>query len=598
MKIKLTALFLWLLLFLASCAGVQDQTEAPTQVPTEQASVGGETTVTDEERESVAETSQRPSPSQKPSTPGEGAGVSPEKLGVYDGYFSGGSANLDLECLTGTKGAYKLEGDTLTFTAIDQETVYAISGRFRGNIVIDVGDNHKFELEFHGFSMISDAQSPITVLSGEEVALKAKKDYDNYIYDDRAAIDSSDETLRAGAISSDVDLEIGGKGKLTVVSKNNNGIHTNDDLQVKNLTLLVTCADNALKGNDSVTLTGGALTLIAKDGDGIKTSNTDFSSKGKQRGNVSITGGIHTVYAASDGIDAAYNVTLDDSTTQLKIYTNKYSDYSKASALAEETAGQDVRSSNGICAGNVIVVSQGEVSIKSHGTALYANKNTALENGASPIGNVTVNGGSLTLYSDGNGIHADGTLKIVAGTVNVTQAKRGLDAAYLDVYGGTVSICAQESGMNATASMGDTVKLRGGTVYINSKGDGIRSASETEYRGILMTGGRAVILSSGLAVNAPRGYTYEGGVFLAVMPQSDMPEKAVNCLNFENVGKLLQSFLSRNQFLTATIGEARVTLRISEAMDAHVLLLGDAAGEIAVKESADTALDHDGVAWQ
>ncbi len=256
-------------------------------------------------------------------------GESLDNLGVYNGYFEGDSADIVVECVSGTKNAYKLAGTTLTFTAITEESAYSISGTFKGNIIIDVGDNYKFDLELHGFSLVCDSANPITVISGDEVAIKAKKDTENYIYDMRTTIDTTDEALYTGAIHSQVDLEIGGKGELTVVSENNNGIHSKDDLQVKNLTLLVACIDNSLKGNDSVEIEGGNTTLIASCGDCIKTTNSDISEKGNQRGNISIIGGTHNLYAACDGIDAAYNVSVDDSTTVLNIYTDKYSNYSK-----------------------------------------------------------------------------------------------------------------------------------------------------------------------------------------------------------------------------------------------------------------------------
>ncbi len=248
--------------------------------------------------------------------------------GAYDGYFEGETKDFVVECVSGTQNAYKLDGTTLTFTAITEETVYAIAGTFRGNIVIDVGDNYKFDLELHGFSLVCNSTNPITVKSGDEVAIQAKKDTKNYIYDTRVAVDDADETLYAGAIHADVDLEIGGKGELTLISENNNGIHTKDDLQVKNLTLFVACIDNALKGNDGVEIEGGNTTLIASKGDCIKTANSDISEKGNQRGSITITGGTHTLYAACDGIDAAYDVIIDDSTTVLNIYTDKYSNYS------------------------------------------------------------------------------------------------------------------------------------------------------------------------------------------------------------------------------------------------------------------------------
>ena len=255
-------------------------------------------------------------------------GDSLDELHVYDGYFEGASTNLIVECLSGTKNAYKLQGTTLTFTGISEKSSYSISGSFRGNIVIDVGDDYKFELEMQGLSIVCNSESPIVIKSGDKVTVKAKKDTKNYIYDMRAAVDSSAENVYSGAIHSEVDLEISGKGELFVISENNNGIHTKDDLEVKNLSLIVACRDNALKGNDSVTVSGGVSTLIATVGDGIKTSNSDISEKGNQRGTVSITGGTHTIYAACDGIDAAYDVIIDDPETVINIFTDKYSNYS------------------------------------------------------------------------------------------------------------------------------------------------------------------------------------------------------------------------------------------------------------------------------
>ncbi len=264
-------------------------------------------------------------------------GTTLEELAVYDGYFDGESQDVSVTCLSGTQGAYTLDGGTLTFTEISAESVYQISGKLSGNIVIDVGDSYKFDLEMHGFSLVSSSTSPITVLSGDEVSLKAKKDTQNYIYDTRAAVDESDESVYSGAVHSLVDLELAGKGALTLVSESNNGIHSKKDLQVKNLALTVKCKDNALKGNDSVSLENASATLIATVGDGIKTTNSDISNKGNQRGTVSVVGGKYDIFAACDGIDAAYDVVIDSEDTVLNIYTDRYSTYSEEVTTLSES---------------------------------------------------------------------------------------------------------------------------------------------------------------------------------------------------------------------------------------------------------------------
>ena len=251
-----------------------------------------------------------------------------EDLGAMDGYFEGDACDVTVKCISGTPGCYKIEGNVVRFTSVNAESVYSISGKLSGNIIIDTGDAHKFDLELQGFSMVSSVSNPITVLSGDEVSIQAKKDTDNFIYDIRPAISEDDTVSLSGAIHSEIDLEIAGKGSLSVVSSNNNGIHSKKDLQVKNLNLTVSCKDNALKGNDSVELEAAKCTLISTVGDCIKTTRSDISSKGNQRGTVSFIGGSYEVYAACDGIDAAYDVLVDSNAT-ISIYTDKYSNYSE-----------------------------------------------------------------------------------------------------------------------------------------------------------------------------------------------------------------------------------------------------------------------------
>ena len=352
---------------------------------------------------------------------GEAFGVDLNDLGAYNGLFEVEGVNVEINCVSGTPGCYKIEGNTVIFSGIKADSVYSISGHLLGNIVIAVNDAYNFELEMCGLSIISDSTHPVSVMGGNEVTIQAKKSTKNYIYDKRAVIPEDDISSISGAIYSEVDLEISGKGEMFVVSYNNNGIHSKKDLQVKNLSLVVSCKDNALKGNDSLELENASARLVATAGDCIKTSNSDISNKGNQRGTVSILGGRYDVFAASDGIDAAYNV--DITSGNLSIYTAKYSNPSGSTS---------VTSSKGIKAHNEIFIRGGNIDIKSFDDAVYASADTPLENGKNPSGAVNINGGEITIYTDADGLRADGRLNVRGGKTVILSTTDGHSAIAAD----------------------------------------------------------------------------------------------------------------------------------------------------------------------
>ena len=211
-----------------------------------------------------------------------------------------------------------------------------------GKICVDAADQ-KITINLDGVSIESNVDSCIYVIDADKVEIAAKKDTYNELIDNRTSYDSSSEedTLGSAAIFSNSDLEIRGKGNLVVKSTYNNGIHSKDDLEIKNLTLKVSAVNNCLKGNDSVTVESGNIILISSAGDGIKTTNSDISSKLVQRGNIDINGGIIDIYSSCDGLDASYDVninkTVDVDAPILNIHTASYSSYSDETVAKDST---------------------------------------------------------------------------------------------------------------------------------------------------------------------------------------------------------------------------------------------------------------------
>ena len=535
---------------------------------------------------------------------------------------------------SGTEYAYSVSGSALTFNGITEESCYSVSGEFYGNIVIDAGDDYEFELVFNGFTLTSYSECPLYIASGDKVTVSAKKNTENYIYDMRSEVTDEDEV--SSAVYALCDLNVQGKGTLSVKSANNNGIHTKDDLKVKNLTLNVTCKDNALKGNDSVTIESGVITLIATEGDGIKTTNSDVSSKGNQRGIVEISGGTVVIYASRDGIDAAYDVIISEDNAEvcINIYTDKYSEYSEESASnsssSSKTSAQAAfpgnsggrpggnpgenpgggqggmndgnsdkgdYSTKGIKATNRISVTAGTIFIKSYDDCLHANSGETLENGETSVGNVTVSGGTLTLYSDDDAIHADGKATISGGIVTVTGCYEGIEGETVEISGGKISVVSSDDGVNGTGTSGASITVSGGELYVYAGGDGLDSNSTTRYGGIVFSGGRAVIISYGQAdsaIDTENGYAYTGGYILAIGISGGMSGETVNANNFNSVGKSENITLKAGVYLSA--GDY-ITVRMPQAMNARAVFLGDSGVSFGTSNSSSLTFDDNGVCF-
>ncbi len=222
--------------------------------------------------------------------------------------------------VTNDNGGVNVNNTTITITLAGE---YELKGTLKeGNIIVKLRETDKAKLNLVNVSITSSTTNPIYIESGDKVDISANRDTVNYIYDKR--IVSTDAV--GGAIYAKVDLDIQGNGKLNIESTYNNGIATTKDLDIKNLTLNVNAPNNAIKGNDSITIESGTIKAISSSGDALKTEHSDISDKGNQRGIITIEDGKLDLYAACDGIDAAYDVIVNGGT--INIYTEKYSDYS------------------------------------------------------------------------------------------------------------------------------------------------------------------------------------------------------------------------------------------------------------------------------
>lgn len=495
------------------------------------------------------------------------------------------ASGLTITYVSGTEGCYEITQNsttheyTVTFSGITEDTVYMISGSLTGSVVVNVSEDYDFKLGLKGLSITSSYNAPIVCISADNLTLAAIEGTVNTVTDDRAEQTSSDAIN--SSIYSVCDLKIQGNGKLTVVSENNNGIHTKGDLRIRNLTLSVTCVDNALKGNDSVTIKSGNITVTAESGDGIVTTSTDLNSKGVQRGTVTINSNkgdtVLVINSYCDGIDAAYDVIIEETEgNSVSVTIKTYTDATTSSSGRTNTGwggnqhggswGQPGPDSNksastsfsckGIKADNSISINSGTVTVNAYDDALHANSDVKIESTSSyGKGNIYITGGTVTLSSSDDAIHADGGVYISGGNVKITQSYEGIEGSSVTVSGGSVYVRSSDDGINSSG----TITLSGGYVMVYAGGDGIDSNCSTRYKGIVFSGAIVGIVSTSggnSAIDTDSGYTYTGGKVLAICPQG-MTSECLNCSGgVSSVGKYSTISVSSGSYLTVKVSSS------------------------------------------
>ena len=227
---------------------------------------------------------------------------------------------------------YFITDDTLSngsYDATAGEYTFAVSGSYK-QIYVNAPDK-TIVVELNGVTLENGQNSPIYVMDCEDIEISAKKNTTNTIKDTRPLFVEEENDQGKGAIYvANGDLKLKGTGTLNITSTYYNGIHCKDDVKIQKQTLSVTAPNHGIRGNDSVTVISGTINITC-GGDGLHSENSDISSKGNQKGNVTINGGTLTINSWSDAIQAAYNAEINQTDAGVPIVitakTNKYSSY-------------------------------------------------------------------------------------------------------------------------------------------------------------------------------------------------------------------------------------------------------------------------------
>lgn len=413
------------------------------------------------------------------------------------------TANATLVTLTDSsataKGKYsgcEIDGTDVSITAAG---TYVFSGDCdNGSITVKKGVTG-VTIVLNGLTLTNDDSAAITLNKTAEASLIAAAGTTNTVADTEG---SSDENA-AVKVKSGAALAIGGTGTLTVDGNAKNGIKGAADavITVAEVKLNINAVNDGLSCDDELNITGGTLSITA-GGDAVKASpDTSENPDTTSLGNVTISGGTLTLNATEDGIQADGDLTISGGTFHVK--TNG----GHTTALTDDSA-----SCKGFKAGKTLTVTGGTVTVDSADDTLHAGTD------------VTISGGTLTLATGDDGVHADNNL--VIGTkgasststprINITASYEGLEGTTVTVYSGDIDVAASDDGVNAASSqLGEhsdkyAINIAGGDLYIDAGSDGLDSNND-----INITGGKVEVYGADAVMDAAIDYdgtfTLSGG---------------------------------------------------------------------------------------
>ena len=432
------------------------------------------------------------------------------------------SIQLNGTDVSSSSNTVKISGSRVTIT---EEATYIISGQLaNGMLIVNAKDTSKIQLVFNGVDITSETSAALYVLAADKVFVTLVEGTENTLANG-GSFTPIDENNIDGALFSKQDLTLNGTGALTVVSPTGHGVVCKDDLVIAGGSYTINAAAHGLDANDSIRITEASLTIDAGK-DAIHAENSDDSTKGF----VYISGGTVNGEAEGDGISASAYMQIAGGNIDLLVgggsenASKKQSDYfggfmggggkgpgskrpqemqpgrmqpNGPQTMETEDTGTSMK---GMKAGESLLISGGAFNINSADDAIHSNAS------------IVINGGAFRIASGDDAVHAEESLTVTSCEMDISNCYEGLEALHVDVQGGNIKLIARDDGLNAaggtdqsgvtggrdgmfgggkggpgggwmSGNSNGSVKISGGTLYINSSGDGIDANGVLEISG-------------------------------------------------------------------------------------------------------------------
>jgi hypothetical protein len=422
---------------------------------------------------------------------------------------------------TKIKGAgATLSGDVVSIT---EAGTYVFSGKLsNGQIIVNSAAAANVHIVLNGANITNKTSAAIAISKAQKIIITTNKNAENSLITEATSFAEADKAK--AALYSKADLTLNGSGSLTITAATGNGVQSKGNLKVTGGTYTVTSQNEGLKGKDSIQILAGNFTIVA-DNDGMQTTNTAEADRGQlildggnftiksetdgiqsaqqliindpvlnintaKSGNVDIeqsykglkagadltvNGGEITITAADDAIHSHANVTINGGVVNL----NSGDDGIHADATATIANGTvTVSDSYEGIEGNDILFSGGTITIKASDDGVNVSGGST-ENEGEPAGEPGAFGADQFQSTDTD----EHTLTVEGGTISIDAEGDGLDSnGNIKMSGGKVTVYGPVSGGNGALDYDGAFDITGGTLQALGFSDMAQSTSETSQQ--------------------------------------------------------------------------------------------------------------------
>ncbi len=418
------------------------------------------------------------------------------------------------------------------------EITYTLSGSSTDGAFAMSG-SYKASIELNGLTLTNPSGAALDIQNGKRIDLSVKKGTENTLTD-------ASSGSQKGCIVCKGHLEMKGKGVLNVYGNTAHAIYAKEYVEMKNCTVNVLAAvKDGINCNQYFLLESGELNVSGVADDGVQVSYKDDTDReAEDTGSLTITGGtvnISVIGTATKGLKAEGDLLVSDGTITINTSGGGEWDSDDAKTKAASCMSADgaiqidggtltLTSSGaggkGINGDSTLVINGGDITITTKG-GLYAYVNGTEYNG------YTGNTDNLTSdqKSSAKGIKIDGNVTINGGTITVTTSGNGAEGieskSELTVNDGTIVVSSYDDGINS----GSHMYIKGGDItVVASNNDGLDSNGNMYISGGVIRAFGTTSPECGIDANEEDGYSvvFTGGTLLAVGGGNSVPSTSAS----------------------------------------------------------------------